>query len=280
MTDSKTDPQSEPAEDAPRRRPSPGPTASPTTRARRASGATVDGVRRRPSPGPTVAAPVAAAAPAEPETEVVEAEPSVAPAKSRRFGRKPATGPTATATEAEPVAETAVDAAAATPRPRRHGAPVWVAALLVLVIAGLATLSWVLYSAKDDGGSTTDRDQALAAAKSSVPVILTYSYKEFAHDVAAGKAKLTGRASTDYVTAMTKSIEPTATKVKAVVQAQTDGAGVESVSADGKQVTVIVFGEQKVTNTSLTAARTDIFRVRATLDLVGKQWLVSKFDQI
>ena len=65
-----------------------------------------------------------------------------------------------------------------------------------------------------------------------------------------------------------------------MVQAQTDGAGVETVSADGRQVTVVVFGEQKVTNTSLSAPRIDLFRVRATMDLVAGHWLVSKFDQI
>jgi Mce-associated membrane protein len=79
---------------------------------------------------------------------------------------------------------------------------------------------------------------------------------------------------------MAKTIKPTATKVHALVQAQTDGAGVEAVSSDGNQVTVVVFGEQKVTNTSLTAPRIDLFRVRVTLDRVRGQWLVSKFDQI
>jgi Mce-associated membrane protein len=79
---------------------------------------------------------------------------------------------------------------------------------------------------------------------------------------------------------MAGTIKPTATKTKAVVQAQTDAAGVESVSGDGKQVTVVVFGEQKVTNTSLTAPRTDLFRVRVTMDKVNGQWLVSKFVQI
>ena len=54
----------------------------------------------------------------------------------------------------------------------------------------------------------------------------------------------------------------------------------ETVSADGKQVTVVVFGQQKVTNTALSAPRIDPFRVRATMDLVAGHWLVSKFDQI
>ena len=129
-------------------------------------------------------------------------------------------------------------------------------------------------------GTTSERDQALAAAKSEVPVILSYDYKSFDAGLAKSKAALTGRAVTDYTKAMTTSIKPNAVKAKAVVQASTDGAGIESVSPDGKQVTVVVFGEQKVTNSTLTAPRTDIFRVRATLTLVGGHWLVSKFDPI
>ena len=113
-----------------------------------------------------------------------------------------------------------------------------------------------------------------------MPLILSYSYQHFDADVAKAKAQFTGRAATDYATAMAKTIKPTAAKVKAVVQAQTDGAGVESVSPDGRQVTVVVFGEQKVTNSTLSAPRTDIFRVRATMDLVSGHWLVSKLANI
>ncbi|HEU5271582.1 MAG TPA: hypothetical protein VFU36_16765 [Jatrophihabitans sp.] len=158
--------------------------------------------------------------------------------------------------------------------------PLWLAVLLgVLVLTGVAAVV-VAARLPSQSGSGRERDKALAAAKSEVPLILSYNYASFDADVAKAKAQLTGRAVTDYTTAMSQTIKPAAVKVKAVVQAQTDGAGVESVSPDGRQVTVVVFGEQKVTNTSLSAPRTDLFRVRATLDLVGGTWLVSKFDQI
>ncbi|HEX2904675.1 MAG TPA: hypothetical protein VHO01_14580, partial [Jatrophihabitans sp.] len=129
-------------------------------------------------------------------------------------------------------------------------------------------------------GSTGQRDQALAAAKSEVPLVLSYDYRTFDEGLAKGKAALTGRAADDYAKAMTTSIKPSALKLKAVVQASTDGGGVESVSPDGQQVTVIVFGEQKVTNTATSAPRTDLFRVRATLDRVAGHWLIAKFDPI
>jgi Mce-associated membrane protein len=150
----------------------------------------------------------------------------------------------------------------------------------VLVIVLLGAASGWLATSSARSGSVSQRDQALSTAKSAVPLILSYDYKNFDADLAKAKAQLTGRASTDYVQAMTSTIKPAAIKAKVVVQAQTDGAGVETVSANGNQVTVVVFGEQKVTNTALSAPRIDPFRVRATLDRVNGHWLVSKFDQI
>ena len=246
----------------PARRPSPGPSA--TSRARRASAAGVDA--RRPLPRP--AAPTAHGA--SPSGETVASPASAAlPYEAAPTERAATRGWAARAGNVEPA-----DA------PLRRRSPLWLAILLgLLVLAGVAALVVVL-RLPSGAGSVEDRDRALSAAKTEVPLILSYSYKSFDADVAKAKAQLTGRAVTDYTTAMATTIKPTAIKVKAVVQAQTDGAGVESVSPDGRQVTMVVFGEQKVTNSSLAAPRTDLFRVRATLDLVGGQWLVSKFDQI
>jgi Mce-associated membrane protein len=253
------------------RRPSPGP--SPTSRARRVAAAGVEA--RRPSPRPRPAAGTGPSSgtgePAAPTATAptATAPPATAPPASASTGESP--------TAVEPPVAGPVEPGA--PRPARQ-APLWLAVLLaVLVLAGVAAVV-VAATRPSSSGSVGERDRALAAAKSEVPLILSYDYAHFDADVAKAKAQLTGRAVTDYTTAMTQTIKPAAIKVKAVVQAQTDGAGVESVAPDGRQVTVVVFGEQKVTNTSLSAPRTDLFRVRATLDLVGGQWLVSKFDQI
>jgi Mce-associated membrane protein len=219
----------------------PSPGPSPTSRARRAAAAGVEARRPRPSHPATANGAGTATVPPPDSAPPADLEPAIAD---------------------------------------RPTEPLWLAVLLaVLVLAGAAAV--VAATRLSFGaGSVGDRDRALSAAKSEVPVILSYSYRSFDADVAKARAQLTGRAVTDYTTAMAQTIKPTAIKVKAVVQAQTDGAGVESVSPDGKQVTFVVFGEQKVTNSSLAAPRTDLFRVRATLDLVGGHWLISKFDQI
>lgn len=262
------------------RRPSPGPAQpapSPSFRARRAAAAAVDRPVRRPSPKP---GPGANPEQAQPPTVAGPAAGSLAVAdRADQADVGPdGVGPDGIVTEDTATAAPGTQASASSMASGRG--PLWLGAVLTALIVVLAAASWWLATATHESGSVTARERALSAAKSSVPVILSYDYRQFAKDAAAGKARLTGRASTDYTQAMTKTIQPAATKAHVAVQAQTDGAGVESVSASGKQVTVIVFGEQKVTNISLTAPRTDIFRVRATLDLVGKQWLVSKFDQI
>jgi Mce-associated membrane protein len=245
-------------------RPRPGPT--PTSRARRAAAAGVQPAAARPAPGPRSAAAVAEPAPAG--TSAVRSSGPVRAEPAEIEGAKPAgTGP-----GAEP---------ARTSYRVRADAPRWLAVLLAVSAAVLAGISgWLVVAAPGAGGSVGQRDQALSSAKTSVALILSYDYRTFDAGVAKARAQLTGRANTDYVQAMTSTIKPAAEKSKVVVQAQTESAGVETVSADGKQVTVVVFGQQKVTNTALTAPRIDPFRVRATLSLVGGHWLVSKFDQI
>jgi Mce-associated membrane protein len=242
---------------------------SPTSRARRTA-ATAAGGLRRPSPGPgpatgltTPPVPGAATSPAE------------------------ALAATRDSTDSAADGTDSLDARPADLVSRRPSAaeagrrlPALLAAVLVVGLLALAGLDGWLLTSQPGSGSRAERERALSTAKSAVPLILSYDYQHFDSDVATAKARLTGRAVNDYAQAMAKTIKPTATKVHAVVQAQTDGAGVEAVSGNGNQVTVVVFGEQKVTNISLTAPRIDLFRVRVTLDRVQGQWLVSKFDQI
>jgi Mce-associated membrane protein len=255
----------------PASRPRPGP--SPTSRARRAAAAGVEPAVRRPSPAPRAA-----------ETRPAEAGQTgdgAPTAAAGSDGAAPAKSPVLAA--ADPAPDIAVEATDPTRRVHRVRAssPRWLAAVLALLALLLAGVSaWLVIAAPGRAGSVNQREQALSAAKTSVPLILSYDYRTFDADLAKARAQLTGRANTDYVQAMTTTIKPAAQKSKVVVQAQTDGAGVETVSADGKQVSVVVFGEQKVTNTALNAPRIDPFRVRATLNLVGGHWLVSKFDQI
>jgi len=249
-------------------RPAPSPRPSPTSRARRSAAGAPDGLRR-PRPAPVAAGP---ADNEDPGSTVTASNRTETPVNLDKSAEPDVTEPSSVGSD-----EAQGDPAAAEHRRR---APAWLAAVLVVLLLAVAGLDGWLLTHQPTAGSKSEREHALSTAKTAVPLILSYDYRHFDSDVSAARGRLTGRAVQDYVQAMAKTIKPTATKVHAVVQAQTDGAGVEAVSGDGKQVTAVVFGEQKVSNTSLTAPRIDLFRVRVTLDLVAGQWLVSKFDQI
>jgi len=284
---SATEPESPPATSRTAARP------SPTSRARRtAAAAAPDALRRprpaprpSPQPGPATGARQAAATTAAPAATDAAASSDGAGAPAEGAAGSGRTDEAPVSLEKAPGARTA-GALDTRPASRPSAAepgrrvPVWLIATLVVAVLALAALDGWLLTSQPGQGSRAEREQALSTAKSSVPLILSYDYQRFDSDVAAARARLTGRAVDDYAKAMATMIKPTATKEHAVVQAQTDGAGVEAVSGDGNQVTVVVFGEQKVTKTSLTAPRIDLFRVRVTLDRVQGQWLVSKFDQI
>jgi Mce-associated membrane protein len=149
-----------------------------------------------------------------------------------------------------------------------------VAALLL----GIA-VAWLI-TAPTGSSSRKDRGNALDKAKAYCALVLTYDYQHVDADRDRALPHLTGRFAEDYKKAMTDVVKAQAPKVKAIVEGQVDSAGLEAVSGSGKQITVVVFGQQKVSNSALTQPRTDIVRLRIVLDRVGSDWKISKVDQI
>jgi len=220
---------------------------SPTSRARRAAASGV--ATRRPAPhpaSPATESPIAVGADDRTEHELATA---VAPVSVTR-------------------------PAGSTRSPLRLAA--WLLAAAVLL--GLA-IAWLL-TAPSTSSSKKDREAALNAAKEYSALVQTYNYQHLDADRDRALRHLTGRFADDYKKAMNDVVAVEAPKVKAVVEGQVESAGLEAVSGSGKQVTVIVFGQQKVTNSALTQPRTDIVRLRVVLDRVGSEWKIAKVDQI
>ncbi|MEP7177610.1 MAG: hypothetical protein ABI775_00830 [Pseudonocardiales bacterium] len=121
------------------------------------------------------------------------------------------------------------------------------------------------------------RQQVLAVAKPCVAAIVSYDYRNLAASEKAGQACITGSFKNDYTKAMESTVKTLAPQTKTVQVFQVAKAGVETVSADGKQWVVLLYGQQQVTNTSTAKdkPRLDILNVQATLDKVGDKWLVS-----
>ena len=245
--------------DQPGTRPSPGPGAA--SRARRIGGRPTPGVARpAPRPGPAETAKVDAA----------EAEPA-----------RPDAGTTD--------AETAGRQVAASERWReRPGAPgrlAWLpagllAALVAVLLAFGVTASHGVWWAKAQVDVQHRRTEVLAAAKTCMATMNTYDYRKLDAAEKSGLACTTGKLTDQYRTAMEKLIKPQAAKVQFTQTAQVNSAGIESISKDGSQWTVLIFGQLSTTNsqTGTNAPKLSIFSARVTMQRSHGHWLVANYE--
>ncbi|MGI8761517.1 MAG: hypothetical protein ACR2LF_09560, partial [Jatrophihabitantaceae bacterium] len=224
-------------------------------------------------------------------------DPSDPPSRAVRPPRPPfpprADKPAA-ADEADGAAKDATDGEAAADEPRRRRLdwrslrPVWLrwapAALAGVVAVALAVVCVVtshgVWWATSSTNVISERGQVLAAAKSCMATMNTYDYRKLPQSEAAGLACTTGKLTSQYQTAINTVIKPQAVKVQFTQTAQVNNAGVESVSPDGKQWVVLVFGQLATTNSSTgsTTPRPDVFSARATMQKVGSKWLVAAYQ--
>lgn len=244
---------STPEDDTPQAAPKP---TRATNRARR-----IGGAAKTPSPSP---APASAAEP------TVEGSP-VKLDKRRE--------PTETAKRPERAVRTDENPPAA--------APMWVPALITLVGTAAAIVFIVLGVIASSGvwwGNTTpardDRGAVLAAAKSCMATMNTYDYRKLDQAEQAGLACTTGTLTSQYRTAFEKVVKPKAGTLKFTQTAQILDAGIETVSRDGSQWTVLVFGQLSTTNsaTGTNTPRLDLFSARAVMQRVGTGWKIANYE--
>jgi hypothetical protein len=89
----------------------------------------------------------------------------------------------------------------------------------------------------------------------------------------------TGKLSGQYRDTMEKVIKPQAATVQFTQTAQVNNGAVESISPNGRQWVILIFGQLSSTNsaTGATSPKLDVFTVRVTMDEVGGHWLVSDY---
>jgi Mce-associated membrane protein len=234
--------------DQPGTRPSPGPGAA--SRARRIGG--------RPTPGSSRAAP--RPVPAEPEPPAVEPEVaaprSVAPVRERERNRPDSPG-------------------------RLAWLPAGLLAVLVAVLLGFGVAaSHGVWWAEAHVDVQHQRTEVLAAAKTCMATMNTYDYRKLDAAEKSGLACTTGKLTDQYRTAMDKLIKPQAAKVQFTQTAQVNSAGIESISKDGSQWTVLIFGQLSTTNsqTGSNAPKLSIFSARVTMQRSNGHWLVANYE--
>jgi hypothetical protein len=131
-----------------------------------------------------------------------------------------------------------------------------------------------------NGGAVNElRERVLAAAKQCVVATNQYNYKTLDADEAAGAKCTTGVQTSRYKSAMEHLIRKTAIKIKASQVAQINTAGIESVTADGKQWSIVVYGQLAIHNANVKA-RTDPFAAVARMDYVNGKWLMADLQTL
>jgi len=168
--------------------------------------------------------------------------------------------------------------------PERESAarPGWflvvVAALLVLLVAGLATVAVLLYRVREADGVDRARREAVAAARSHAQVVLSYDHRRLDRDFARAERVLTGRFKREYARTTGTVVRPSAEQYDVVVAAQVVSASV--VRADADEVVTLLYVNQTTTSTRLEGPEVDLNRVRMTLVERDGRWLVSALDAL
>lgn len=173
--------------------------------------------------------------------------------------------------------------AMSTPAWRR---PLFLPALLALVLVGLLTTSAVLWVGRDDA---IDRDDSVGApASASLGMVVaaqqgatsffSLDYRHVQADVDAVVALATGSFKTEY-TEQSAGVVADVTKKKLVTVAVVppDGVAVEFAHGDRGQVLVAVDVTKTQGSAEPVVQRT---RARITLELLGGAWLVSNIQEV
>lgn len=124
------------------------------------------------------------------------------------------------------------------------------------------------------------RERVLAAAKTCIAS--TNSYKYTALDAFEKKALScsTGQFTSQLQNTIETLIKVNAPKLKSSQTAQINRGGIEAVTSDGRQWTVLLFGQLTVVNTNDSKGHTDPFAAQVTMQKAGNKWLIAHLSTV
>jgi Mce-associated membrane protein len=185
------------------------------------------------------------------------------------------------ATTPTPVPLPAPPAAADAPRRRSRVAVPALAVVVVLAVVAAATVALAgLVAARVSSANAVDgtRGDVVGAATSGVATVLSYDYRHLDTDFARARGLLTPKFRKQYDDTTAKGVRPLAAKYKAISSADVSAAGV--VEAGRDRAVVLVFVNQTVTNSQLTAPRLDRSRIKVSLVRSQGRWLIDKLTTL
>ncbi|MDT4941654.1 MAG: Mce-associated rane protein [Pseudonocardiales bacterium] len=131
-----------------------------------------------------------------------------------------------------------------------------------------------------DRSATYVRNQVLAAAKTCVAATNTYEYTDLDSYESRALSCATGEFAGQLRDTIEQLIKVNAPKLKSSQTAQINRGGIESISLDGKQWTILLFGQLSVTNTENKQPRTDPFAAQVRMDKVNGKWLIGALTTV
>lgn len=145
-----------------------------------------------------------------------------------------------------------------------------VVAVVLMLAFGAAVFTGL--QAREATAAADARSDALAAAKSRVPDLLSYENATLEDDLARALDQTTGSFADDYGTILTDVVTPTATERKISTSASVSAAGV--VRGDRDEVVVLLFLTQTTTaadaGTSVSGSRVEV-----TMTRDGTTWKIA-----
>lgn len=145
-------------------------------------------------------------------------------------------------------------------------------ALAVVTLLAVAGGAWHAQRAHLSAATAKARREALAAARTRVPDLLSYDRTSLDADLATALAQTTGRFTADYRRILSEVVQPTAKRRGISTRASVSAAGVVSGGRD--RVVVLV----SLTQTSSARGGKPSLsgsRVEVTLERVGTAWKVA-----
>jgi Mce-associated membrane protein len=195
--------------------------------------------------------------------------------------------PAAKAALAEPAEPAPTARPARAPSPDRPASWRWIViAVGIVLVAGLVALNLWLSNVHSDrtsgqariGDVETSRTQALASARTRVPAMLSYSYKNVTSFAKDAPANATGKFRQDYARLISTVIAPAAKQQHIITRATVKSAGV--IDAHTDQVDVLVLLDQTTQSKSSATGRIDGSRIKVSMRKAGGTWLVEDLTPI
>jgi Mce-associated membrane protein len=149
----------------------------------------------------------------------------------------------------------------------------------VVVIAALSAAGTVQYLQRQNSADVNDsRSSAQDAVKTTVPRVLSYSYRTLDTDIAAATASTTGNFKQNIQALMSEMVSPSARQNEVVTKAAVSNAAV--VDAKPDEVVLLVTLSQESTSKTQPTPAINSSSARVQLHRVDGQWLVADLQPL